>query len=578
MLSLQRLHTYTGRRPSVDDQAPHDYLSRMTTLSFVLHPRLARVALITAVFTACSGRPPSIEYPDAGAETGGASSATGGSNTGGSNTTVGGTAASGGNTSGGTHSHGSIIEQGEATVRRTTRPDFGALVVVNVGERSYVVESRRDVEPGPLGLPWRSRFRVAAYDAGQFAWAYAAEPDDLIGDVVVHPSGEVTLSIERQAPAAMAYELVRLTASGAPVSTTILPRPVTTPATDFASSDPQPLFRMKSDMADATSAGWVRLLADGDGLTVAFLSYVGDSNDSHKALGLARYAWQNGSYVERWARVVEGAHGAEPAAWAYDELRWREQAVRPLLARDEATGELVVGRAWNQSRCRANRVTFAEFTSDECVVGAVSTAENELLPLAVTRFDASGARLGTVILRPELDAAEQIAFALAANQGQLATVGAIVRTLSDGSKRTYPDPDGFVDYDGYVGVYDANGHRQNMRDVNFGRGDVLANLRWLPNGIVAVGSVGWDRWQGGMSISKGADPAFVWFPSDGSAPSVRSLALSDGARHFNLHDVVVLDQDIIGYGFSDAPMTHSADGNNTAARTFGSLQVRLAAP
>jgi len=568
----------------------------MSMLTFVLHPHVARSALLMAVFTVCSGRPPSTEIPDGGTHTGGASGISGGSsawaggattaggttnagaNTGGSSATAGGAAAAGGTTSGGTQSRGSVVEHGQASVQSTSRPDFGALVVANVGERSYVVESRRDVEAGPVGLPWRSRFRLAAYDAGQFAWAYAADADDLIGDVVVHPSGGVTLSVERQTPEAMAYELVRLTPSGTLVSTTALPRPVTAPATDFASNDPQPLFRMKSDIADATTAGWVRLLADGEGITVAFLSYVGDGNDSRKALGLARYAWQSDTYVERWARVVEGAHGAQPAAWAYDELRWREQAVRPLLARDDVTGELVVGRAWNQSRCQANLRTFAEFASDECVLGAVNTAENERLPLAVTRFDASGARLGTVILRPEVDAAEQVAFALAANQGQLATVGAIVRTLPDGAKRTYPDPAGFVDYDGFIGIYAANGNAERIRDIDFGRGDVLANLRWLPNGIIAVGSVGWDRWQGGMSISKGADPAFVWLPSDSDTASVRSLVLSNGSRHFNLHDLVVLEQDIIGYGFADAPMTHSADGNDTAARTFGSLQIRLAAP
>jgi hypothetical protein len=54
------------------------------------------------------------------------------------------------------------------------------------------------------------------------------------------------------------------------------------------------------------------------------------------------------------------------------------------------------------------------------------------------------------------------------------------------------------------------------------------------------------------------------------------LVVSDGSRHFNLHDVVVLEQAIVGYGFADAPMTHSADGGNTAARTFGALQIRLA--
>lgn len=549
----------------------------MTFHSFGLHSLLARWALVTALIPACTGRDPRLEHPDGGIPTGGFPSNVGGWDAGGSSSIVGGSPATGGHETGGATPWGSVIEQGAESLYRTVRPDFGALVVANIAERSYVVESRRDVEPGPLGLPWRSRFRLAAYDAGQLAWTYYAEPDDLIGDVVVHPSGDITLSIEQQAPEELAYALVRLSATGALVTTFTLPRPVTVPTTDLTSSDPQPLFRMKSDLADATTAGWVRLLADGEGLTLALLSYVGDPGDNHKALGLASYAWQGDGYVERWARVVEGTHGAQPAAWAYDELRWTEQAVRPFLARDETTGELLVGRAWNQSRCQANLRAFAEFGSEECVIGAVATAENERLPLAVTRFDASGMRIGTVILRPEADAAEQLAFALAANQGQLATVGAIVRTVEDGTKRTYPDSAGYVDYDGYAAIYDASGQRIRFQEVNFGRGDVMANLRWLSTGIMAVGSVGWDRWQGGMSIGKGADPAFVWFPSDASQPVTRSLVLSDGSRHFNLHDLAVLEHQVVGYGFSDAPMTHSADGGNTAARTFGSLQIRLAA-
>ncbi|HKO52973.1 MAG TPA: hypothetical protein VJV79_34930 [Polyangiaceae bacterium] len=94
-------------------------------------------------------------------------------------------------------------------------------------------------------------------------------------------------------------------------------------------------------------------------------------------------------------------------------IPWTEQAVRPFLARDDSTGDLLVGRARNQSRCQANVAAFGESTSTECVLRAPSPLENELLPLAVTRFDSRGVRQGTRILWPAPDAAEQVAFALA---------------------------------------------------------------------------------------------------------------------------------------------------------------------
>jgi hypothetical protein len=40
----------------------------------------------------------------------------------------------------------------------------------------------------------------------------------------------------------------------------------------------------------------------------------------------------------------------------------------------------------------------------------------------------------------------------------------------------------------------------------------------------------------------------------------------------------VVDRAIVAHGFSDAPMTHSADGGNNAARTFGPLRLRLDEP
>ena len=472
------------------------------------------------------------------------------------------------------------IEHALSTVTQTARPSFGALLAVNDGDRTYVIESRRDVGAGPFGLPWRSRFRLAAYDRGVLTWSFDAPPDDLIGDVVVHPSGEVTLSVERQAAATLADDLVRLTRDGQVISTTTLSSPLSAPATDYGPKDPQPLFAMKSGLADATTAGWVRLLPEGEGVVVAFLSYAAPPGNtgplsSRLALGLETLDWTAHAYIERWARVVEGQHFSEPTAWAYDEFRWTEQAIRPFLARDESSGDLLVGRAWNQSRCQANVAAFAEFPAEECLLRAPPNNEMQLLPLAVTRFSGAGERRGTRILRPDPDAAEQVAFALSARDGQLATVGAVVRELPDGNKKTYPDANGYVDYDGYISLYDAEGTQLAHHDYDLGRGDVLAGMRWLDSGIVAVGAAGWDRWQGGMSISRGSDPFFAWFSRDGQVSALRRVPLSDGTRHWNLHDVLVQGSSVVGYGFADAPMTHSADGGGSAARTFGSLWVQL---
>src|SRR5262249_33699834 len=204
------------------------------------------------------------------------------------------------------------------------------------------------------------------------------------------------------------------------------------------------------------------------------------------ALGLETLGWQANAYTERWARVVEGPHAAQPAAWAYDELRQLEQAIRPFLARDPSSGDILVGRAWNHTRCTANLAVFAELTMTDCMFGSVSPIENQRLPLAVTRFDSAGARLGTRILAPDADAAEQVAFTLAARDGKLATAGFVVRQLADGSMRTYPDPSGFVGYDGYIALYDRDGHPLVHRDFNLGRGDALAALRWLPDDTAAL--------------------------------------------------------------------------------------------
>jgi hypothetical protein len=336
---------------------------------------------------------------------------------------------------------------------------------------------------------------------------------------------------------------------------------------------------MKADLADATASAWIPLLPEGEGVSMALLSLVMAPDGmptSNLALGMFTFDWDGSDYVERWARVVDGMHGAQPGVWAYDEFRWREQAIRPWLERDPSTGELLVGRAWNSSRCRANVAAFAEFTTMQCLTEAVNPAENERFPLAVTRFDTNGERLGTTLLVPDEDSAEQVPFAwVALEGGRIALSGAVVRTNEDGLRRTYPDADGFVDYDGYIAVYAASGEKLLHHDFNLGRGDVLAALRFTESGFLAAGSSGWDRWQGGMSVSRGADPLLVWLSLDASNSAQRTEPLSDGSRHFTLHDLLAAEGTLEAYGFSDAPMTHSADGGNAAAKTFGPLVVRL---
>jgi hypothetical protein len=493
----------------------------------------------------------------------------------------GGTSSATAGTSGGTSSIDPIaqwVESGTLKTTKPARPDYGGLVVATDGLRRYVIESRRDIIQGPLELPWRTRYRLAAYEGESLLWAYVVDPDDLLGDVVVHPSGELTVAWESYADEQLAYRLVRLSRDGTPIHVTRLSPPKSIPPSDFSSNEVPPLLRMKSAMADATTAGWVRLSADGENVVSAILSYVdtkvGETWSDRLAMAIEAFDWFPTGYVEHWARLVEGTHSANPAAWAYDELRWRDQAIRPFLAFDSTAQEWVVGRAWNTSRCATNRRVFAEFTAEDCSASAVSSFDNERLPLAVTRFSKTGERLGTRILTPESDAAEQLPFALLAKDHQYVVAGSLVRSHEDGTKHTYPDVNGYVDYDGYLGIYSKEGVRITLRDVNLGRGDVLAALRPTTTGFVAVGSSGWDRWQGGMSISRGADPLLVWFSADTSQVVARSVPLSDGTRHYGLHDIAVFSDHVTAIGFADAPMTHSAD-SDLNARSFGRLELSL---
>jgi len=49
------------------------------------------------------------------------------------------------------------------------------------------------------------------------------------------------------------------------------------------------------------------------------------------------------------------------------------------LARDESTGDLLVGGAWNRKRCQANVSALAESTSMDCLLRMPTAQANELL-------------------------------------------------------------------------------------------------------------------------------------------------------------------------------------------------------
>ena len=272
----------------------------------------------------------------------------------------------------------------------------------------------------------------------------------------------MTIAVLHFPPERMAYDLVRLDRNGGVLATITMSEPQTMPASDFGPSDPRPLFRMKSDFADATVGGWVRLLPDGDDLIVTFLSYLDvrptDPGSNRWALGLETLHWQAGSYVERWARVVEGLHAAQPVAWTYDELRQDEQAIRPFLARDEVTGDILVGRAWNNLRCKANVAVFAEFTMADCVLGSVDPVENELLAAGGDPVRFRRGAQGHHDPRPRRGRrrAGGVRARRARRQARDGRLRRARRTPTAPSAPTRIRA-GYVDYDGYIAIYDGDG-------------------------------------------------------------------------------------------------------------------------
>ena len=221
------------------------------------------------------------------------------------------------------------------------------------------------------------------------------------------------------------------------------------------------------------------------------------------------------SYVERWARVVEGLHAAQPApgpttssasASRRSARSWRA-TIRPATSWSAAPGTTSAARRTSPCSRSSRSPTVSSARSIPPRTSACRWRSRGSIPAGRARAPDPRARrrrrrAGGVRARRARRQARHRRLRRAPN--------------ADGTKRTYPDPAGYVDYDGYIAIYDGDGKPVLHHDFNLGRGDVLAALRWLPDDIVAVGSSGWDRWQGGNSISRGADPLIAWMSPDGA--------------------------------------------------------------
>lgn len=472
----------------------------------------------------------------------------------------------------------SSFEHGSLTHTRSPRAGFGGLKVRLTEERQYVLEGQRD-ETGAS-----SRRLVVSARSGAELWRLDESAGEHFTDFTLHPSGAVSLGVERTSGEPLGYGVVRVAADGTASPWQPLPQGETLPASDLGGNLDRYPFQLRSWAPDALTDAWLRLEARGEDLVVAFLSLArmpGGDSTSDVASGVMALTWREEQYHEAWTRVVDGRHAAGAVAWAYDEFRWRDAAVRPLLS-VTADGRAVVGRTWTQKRCEAVAGTFHEFDRvQDCILSedAAPLLEVEKQPFAFTVFSSEGAREGTRLLSASrFD--EFVVFAMEVDGDGLAVAGTVVQPAPDGSRRYYPaEPGGeaiMTPYDGYLAMVDLNtGVPRFERVVDAGRGDCFAALRVTPEGLLAAGAADWDRWYGGMSISRGADPLLAFAPRDSEQVLVSRLEVEDASRHYHLLGVDARGGEVVGVGLSEAPMTHTGDYAHPETLTFGGLTVDL---
>lgn len=469
----------------------------------------------------------------------------------------------------------SAFEHGTLAPQLRPRGGYGVLKLRLAAGRTYALEIMRDASYK------ESRRLVVSTEADQELWQLTEQPQELFTDFTVHPSGEISLGIERTGDTRDTYDIVRLSAKGEVLERQQLPQPTTMPAADLGSLQPSP-FLMKSEPPGSYLdkwLPWVRLEARGEDLAVAFLSYaVAQNNARGLASGVMMLQWSGTRYAEQWARIVDGLHMLMQVAWQYDEFHWRDAAAQPLLA-VEPDGRVIVGRTLSQGRCLATSQTFQEFTQNACRAMSMRNSSHRYQPFAFTSFSREGVREGTHAFAPEtMD--EFVVFDMAVQGEEVAIAGTAVRIQQDGTVAYYPAEAGadpiMQPYDGYVAVLDrGTGALQQETFVDAGRAEYFAALRWTGEGLLAAGASDWDRWNGGMSLSRGALPLLALVSDQGKTVSTRRMESDQRDRHFHLLSVDVQGSTVMAAGIADAPMTHSGDTAGLEQMTFGGLSLRL---
>jgi hypothetical protein len=459
-----------------------------------------------------------------------------------------------------------------AELRAVVKPRVSGagLRVQRSGDRVITLTVSRD-ELGQV-----SRRLVATAGTAE-VWSLEEALDERFNDFALHPSGEVTLGLEHRAASADAFELLRLSRDGQVLYRQVLARPTTIPASDL----PSP-FKMKGVPDGSVVTGWLpwlQLEAHGEDLVVGVVSFI-DTSGAALVSGVISLGW-NGAFTERWARIVDGPHSMIAVAWQYDEFLWLDAATR-LLVNVSEDGSVVVGRTLSNGRCSSLADTFHEITQAQCRRIRSVNSPHRYQPFAFTSFSADGARLGTAVLAPA-GLEEFVIFDMDVRGKQVAVAGTAVRLGPNDSAEYYFEPPGATSstplspYDGYLAVVDPDGAVHDERFVDLGRGDYFAALRWTDEGLLAAGASDWNRWFGGMSLSRGAQPLLVLAPLDGSPVLQRTLAVAARDRHTHLLDVGVRGNEVIAVGPADAPMTHSGDAE-LAPMAMGSVQVTLNSP
>lgn len=458
------------------------------------------------------------------------------------------------------------IVEPELEERVSARPAFATLAVRGLGERELALEVTRDAT-------YAHRRRVSL----RGVWEWIEAEGEVFHDVVVHPSGDLTLAVEDTRRARDGFSLVRSGPDGEVRSRAPLPS-APLPTSDLEPGVPDPPWLGRARPIGALGQGWVRLVARGEDLVVVFQSLVAaDASDLVSAV--SALAWRGEAWSARWTRLVDGRHRVEPPLWSYDEFRFTDVLTRPLLAVDPEDGAIVVGRTWTQSRCDAARRQYSEFTRQRCFEEATGNVESRVLPFFFTAFSAEGDRLGSHTFVPAGGHYYGV-HDLDARDGAVVVVGTVAEADGAEGPRLYPSRPGgapdMVAFDGLLAVLDrASGATRLERHADRGRGDLFLAVRWTEGGILTAGATDWDRWPGGMSVSRGSDPWVVWLdPSDGDL-AVAAFDRPSASRHALAYAVESFTDRLVVAGADDAPMTHSGDGGRLDAMTFGGLHLTL---